>query len=184
MYDGRRTSALLIAGRVLDQCFPTVGHVRALRRLAAPRGLTVVVAGDETYRGAPSEPEDPLPVRVAIGVPILVVTADDPPLGPVDPAAVNDALELVGGVGELWWRTVGRELGAAAVFAPAQRRASLPERLQALLRGRRLRRAGWDRLSSEGPSSSTRRRRLRGTCGSWRQARTTLAGPSRRSISI
>jgi hypothetical protein len=135
MDDGQRTSALLLAGRVLDQYFPTVGHVLALRRLAEPRGLTVVVAGDETYRGAPSQPDDSLHARVAIGVPIVVVTADDSPLGPINLVAVTDALERVQAVGQLWWRSVARELGPSPMFTAEQRKASLPERLRRAFEG-------------------------------------------------
>lgn len=134
MYDQHRTTALLLAGRTIDS-FATVGQARELRRLAAPRGLTVAVACDETYRGAPSEPEDDLHVRLAIGVPIATVTVNEAPFGPVDSASVADALDKVAAVGELWWRQVGRELGPYARFSPASRRASLPQRLKSAFRG-------------------------------------------------
>jgi len=122
-----QTTALVIAGRVLDQYFPTVEHLGALRRMAlAHAAVRVVVAGDETYRGAPSAPGDKLYNRLAIGIVIASVTADEPPLGPLAIGDIHDGLARVRSVGDLFWRHAARILGSLCPpFSAAGSRTAL-----------------------------------------------------------
>jgi hypothetical protein len=128
------TSALLIAGRVLDSYAPTVGHVAALRELVAGvPDVAVIVAGDETYDGAPSQPEESLYSRVVIGVVIAEVTADDELHGPLALDQLRAGLAAIATRGEQLWRAVADQIGAGSMaqFDAAQRRAALPESLRA-----------------------------------------------------
>lgn len=134
MSDARiETSALLVAGRVLDGYAPTVAHVIALRDLAARHGVSVIVASDETCDGAPSAPAEALHARVAIGVVVAEVTADEELCGPITIAALRAGLAAIAERGALFWKAVAKVVGAGSMpmFSAAERRASLPERLRA-----------------------------------------------------
>lgn len=122
----KHATALLLAGRVLDEYFVKVGHVAALRRLAASHpGLEVVVASDEINGPARGDDEN-LFARVAIGFVIRAVTCDEDPLGPISLAELHAGLTRTGEIGELFWKSAAKLLGhAAPPFDPASRRAAL-----------------------------------------------------------
>ena len=127
MYDPSRPTALLLAGRVLDSTFPQVRHLHTLRELAGEVDeLSVVLCSDETYRG-PSEPEDSLHCRVAIGMIFGAVTADDTPLGPLSPDSAMRALQRIQEVPKSWWNKAADALGPSHSFSPAARRKGLTD---------------------------------------------------------
>ena len=129
--DARCTTAALLAGRVIDEYVATVGHLREIRKLSARQDdVAVVVAGHEDYAGAPSDPAEGLYSRIAIGLVVAAIRVGDP-LGPIAPHTLMAGLTNATRIPKDFWQQVAKQLGPAEpLFAPATRRAALPEGLR------------------------------------------------------
>ncbi len=136
-----QTFALLIAGRTIyEYAGLTMEHVSRLRALArehqAQTGVPVVLAPGGDLRQEVSPAEEPVYMRLALGVVVAVAEADaGKPLGPLTLEDLRAAARKVASIPQAFWDAAARivDTGAGLPHSPQRLREAAASNGQAAL---------------------------------------------------